>query len=276
MFGDPPHSSGSVLSSIEALTHYLASDEARSWTQISEAECNSVIGRYRDLEEQEARAEWSAELPSPPVSNEISIFVSYGSTDAEDPYLVRFVEELVSEARIQTGRICSAWLDRSRLKQGVRWLQEIMNASSRADVVLALLSPSFFASQVCLRQMTTAAAANKRILPVVWVSTHLFKPVDNPVNQLQWYRPPLGGRDLRSFARTPRYRSEYGEAVNEIAARLAEMVLSTGGKPEHEHDPLREGIRELAVRYNKTRDVMTGGAQHTMAMERIADRKSVV
>jgi hypothetical protein len=268
VFGDQPHTSGSVLSSMEALARYLAGTEATASTQISEAERGSVIDRYRTLEEQEASADWPVELAQSVAADEISIFVCCSSTDA-DSYLQGFIQDVLRETRIQTGRNPSIWTDRSSIQWGDSWPPAIENALTRADVVLALLSPSFFSSEFCLHEMTTAMGTNRRILPVIWVSTRLVGPKDNPVNQLQWYRPSTD-RDLRQLARMARYRSDYLEAVSEVAARLAELVLDPDGKSELKSDPLRERIRALAARYNETRDVMAAGDSRTIVMERIA------
>src|ERR1700694_3651831 len=86
------------------------------------------------------------------------IFVSYAYRDG-----ATFAERLhrdLSDAKFDV------WLDTARLKGGDRWTNEIEDALDKCHVVIAVLSDSYFVSEVCRAEHGWALDQGKRVIPV--------------------------------------------------------------------------------------------------------------
>jgi len=104
------------------------------------------------------------------------------------------------------------WLDRSRLAAGASWSAEIEHAIDRCEIVLAILSPGSFASDICRGELLRALRKGKRVIVLT-----LTDEVDRPVF--------LETKLYISFALSHGYAEAFAELVAEIAgAKTAKLA----------------------------------------------------
>jgi hypothetical protein len=88
-----------------------------------------------------------------------SIFVSYAHRDGCD---------LASELRTQlTAAGFDTWIDTRRLTGGSSWTREIENALDASSVVIALLTPGSYDSEMCRCEQLRALRKGKQLIPVM-------------------------------------------------------------------------------------------------------------
>lgn len=86
------------------------------------------------------------------------LFISYSRRDGE------FVRELVA---VLESRGKSVWVDQVDIPPAARWRQELTAAIEAADTFVAVISPDWVGSPHCRHELDHAAAAGKRIIPVL-------------------------------------------------------------------------------------------------------------
>src|SRR4051812_25146197 len=96
------------------------------------------------------------------------LFISYAHRDG-----AALVQRLRTDLE---SRGHDVWLDRSRLAAGASWSAEIEHAIDRCEIVLAILSPESFASDICRGELLRALRKGKRIIVLT-----LTDEVDRPV-----------------------------------------------------------------------------------------------
>jgi hypothetical protein len=88
----------------------------------------------------------------------LHIFISYARKDA-----ARLAARL--QAALQPDH--DVWLDTMRLGGGESWALEIEQAIDRCDVLLALMTPGSYASDICRAEQLRALRAGKRVIPLL-------------------------------------------------------------------------------------------------------------
>jgi len=61
----------------------------------------------------------------------------------------------------------NVWLDTQRIEGGASWTVEIEEAIERAEVVLALLTPGSYASEICRAEQLRSLRKGKCVIPLV-------------------------------------------------------------------------------------------------------------
>ncbi|HEY6342404.1 MAG TPA: toll/interleukin-1 receptor domain-containing protein [Bryobacteraceae bacterium] len=59
------------------------------------------------------------------------------------------------------------WLDTARLEAGASWTVEIEKAIDRCDVLLALMTPGSYVSDICRAEQLRALRLGKRVIPLL-------------------------------------------------------------------------------------------------------------
>src|SRR3712207_1438828 len=96
------------------------------------------------------------------------LFISYAHRDGAN-LAQRLKADIESSGR-------DVWLDRSRLAAGASWSAEIEGAIDQCEIVLALLSPGSFASDICRGELLRALRREKRVIVLT-----LAEDVDRPL-----------------------------------------------------------------------------------------------
>ena len=92
----------------------------------------------------------------------ISVFISYARKDGAD-LAQRLQRELAAHG-------FNPWLDTQRLAGGAIWTSEIEQAIDASEVVLALMSPGSYASEICRAEQLRSLRRGKRVIPLLAVT----------------------------------------------------------------------------------------------------------
>ena len=116
-----------------------------------------------------------------PAARRPDAFLSYSRRDSEAA--ARLVDLLAAAGK-------DVWVDRADIPAASRWRDELARAIEVSDAVIALVTPSWTASENCRQELEHADAAGKRIVPL------LAEPVDwvpDGLSARQWIELPAGG-----------------------------------------------------------------------------------
>src|SRR4051812_42976429 len=91
-------------------------------------------------------------------SERLRIFISYARKDAAG---------LASELQHSLEPDYDVWLDTARLTGGASWTVDIEEAIDRCDVLLALMTPGSFDSDICRAEQLRALRRGKRVIPLL-------------------------------------------------------------------------------------------------------------
>jgi WD40 repeat protein len=91
--------------------------------------------------------------------NNINVFISYAHKDGAD-VAQRLQRDLASQG-------FDAWLDQRRLHSGGVWTIEIEQAIDKSEVLLALMSPGSYISEICRAEQLRALRKGKRVIPLL-------------------------------------------------------------------------------------------------------------
>ena len=107
----------------------------------------------------------------------MKIFWSYARLDDKEP--LRKVSKLRDAFEIVLsqvlGRECEIYFDKFTLRWGVKWRDEIESLVKDADGFVAIVTPSYFNSRMCIFELQLAIEAGKRILPIYFRTCKEFK-----------------------------------------------------------------------------------------------------
>jgi len=115
----------------------------------------------------------------------LSIFISYARKDGSQLAL-RLQKDLTAAG-------FDVWLDTQRLHGGESWTVEIEEAIDRAQVVLALLTPGSYLSQICRAEQLRSLRKDKCVIPLLAAPGSDIPLYLEPKN---WRKYPEQWRDL--------------------------------------------------------------------------------
>lgn len=107
----------------------------------------------------------------------MKLFWSYARLDDQSPAkkvtnLRQAFETVLSQV---IGKDCKIYFDRLSLKWGVEWRKEIERLITKSDCFIAILTPSYFNSRMCIFELQMAYADGKKILPIYFRTCKEFK-----------------------------------------------------------------------------------------------------
>jgi hypothetical protein len=167
---------------------------------------------------------------SAPMAGEIAGFWSYvHSDDSSDGGRILSLERrLRDEYRIQTGEEITIFVDRESISWGTEWSQRINDAIVGTTFFIPIISPSYFRSQECRRELMKFAREAKRLglaqllMPVYWVTVPELdrdgkSAVDEAISLIASYQY----EDLRDARLEDESSSAFRKAVSKLASQLA-------------------------------------------------------
>jgi len=173
----------------------------------------------------------------------IKIFISYAHADGAE-LAQRLLADLTKQG-------FDTWLDVGRLAGGGIWTRDIEEALDQAQVVLALLTPGAYVSEICRAEQLRALRTGKCVIPLLAEAG-----AERPLH--------LKARHYRDFTAATRYEQEF--------QRLLEDIRSGRGvepKPEYLHTyvtapPLPVNYVERTEELKALRDALfaEGGGRH--------------
>lgn len=105
------------------------------------------------------------------------IFWSYARRDNSHPkYKITKLKEAFETVLSQvTGKDCEVYFDQISLGWGVEWKKEIDRLIEQSDALVAVVSPSYFNSRMCMYELKKAKDSGKRILPLYYRTCKTFR-----------------------------------------------------------------------------------------------------
>jgi len=129
-------------------------------------------------------------------------FISYTrEKDAYDHVVSSFRDRLLNELRLRK-RSSQVFMDKTAIAAGMSFSTEIDKALNDADVLIVLLSPAWFESEWCRRELEHFVDFKSKqgkfpaVLPLLWVNMNLAA---NPEDKLAAFLAPIQYRDWRSL-----------------------------------------------------------------------------
>src|SRR5947209_7899851 len=119
----------------------------------------------------------NAALPRQPASQR-RVFISYGRKDGTA------TAQRLSEALREAG--CEVWLE--NIRGGASWTKEIEAALNNCDVLVAVLTPGSFVSEICRAEQMWALEGGKLVIPVLAVADTKYVPIN--LKSRMWRRFP--------------------------------------------------------------------------------------
>jgi hypothetical protein len=181
---------------------------------------------------------------------DFDIFVSYrhASNEGDDPWVDAFCDQLHHLLAEFSGDI-SIWRDSAVLRAGDRWRPEIAHALERAAIFLAIISRTYFDSDVCRTELDSflgqrrsdTATGNIRIVPVFKQPPKEDQDLPRELAEIHHHEfyelKPPGSRRFREFSpASESTASQFLETMSQLAQDLGFAL-----------DELRERARRSTV-----------------------------
>jgi WD40 repeat protein len=197
VFADSPGGVNTLLSAYERIAGYLISKDIALVPPTAE---------HREI----VKAAFSGRTEEPIDWEGLKIFISY-SRDGADLAL-RPEKDLGREKDLVP------WLDTRRSKLGKHWTKAIEAALDESKVVLALLTPGSYESEICRAEQLRALRKGKRLIPIL-----AAQGADRPLHLME--------RQYRDFTDPGNYQARFQELLGDIrsghTATLLEPYRST-------------------------------------------------
>jgi len=156
-------------------------------------------------------------------------FWSYTHKDdeAEKGRIEQLAHDLVDQYQMITGETIKLFYDRESLEWGDNWRAIIDENLLTAAFFVAILTPRYFASQECRRELQTFARQAKLlgisdlVLPILYLDVPELE-ADNPQDELMTLVKQFQWEDWRDLRFSEVSSSEYRRAVAKMAKRLAD------------------------------------------------------
>jgi hypothetical protein len=163
------------------------------------------------------------------------LFLSYSTRDLE--WVRQFYDDLVADINRFAERDVYPFLDKVRLQPGYVWNEELLAAASDSAVLVPVLSPRFFQSDYCQKEVrafidafgfSSGAAHRSRIQPVKLLCAAPGDHVLAAVQAASFYKKGDDGVPFEHRPGTP----EYKEALRRLAVAIAEVLKTVPSKQQ--------------------------------------------
>jgi hypothetical protein len=160
------------------------------------------------------------------------IFVSYRHVADEDHWVTNFCKGLATRINDQLGEKPRIFQDLAQLRAGDEWRPELERALESAPIFLAIISQSYFRSQVCRQEMDVflglykqASATLPRLICPVYKQP---PPPDLPPDINEFHRPRLFYQDnppgWDEFAPERSRANDFYDALAKVAQELTHQL----------------------------------------------------
>lgn len=172
------------------------------------------------------------------------IFLSYRSL--ERPFAARLAADLKNAG-------FKLWMDRFDIRPGEHWDRAIERAIDGCAALIAVLSPAYVASEICLNELARAHRAGRAIFPVLL--QQLESDADWPILiQRRQYV------DFGEWRKLESYQAPLDDLLRELHERFADQI---GDPPDAESRYLNSLLADLE---------MTRGVLEYVPLEAVAER----
>jgi hypothetical protein len=138
----------------EAIEVKLTKRQAKNFVKrYSEGETGHLVYTGKSL------VSWEKVSPERPLRSQsnVNVFLSYAHEWADDATYI---------SQVFKSRGLNIWIDTGELRTGDKLGKRVQEAIRSADYFVALLSPEYFASSWCIRELEAAAGERTELLPI--------------------------------------------------------------------------------------------------------------
>ena len=194
-----------------------------------------------------------------PHGHAYDLFVSYSTRDLG--WVRVFHDDLVADINRFADLDVFPFLDKARLQPGYIWDEQLLAAASDSAIFVPILSPRFFQSDYCQKELKAFIEANglisgsahrSRILPVKLLCS---APGDHPLAQVQAASFCTERDDDIPFEHQPG-TVEYKEALRKLAYAIAQVLKAVPSKGQ------RRAAVYLAPDFKPSSDKLRASLQH--------------
>lgn len=172
-------------------------------------------------------------------SDEAAAFWSYTHKDnaGEDERIVRLVHDVQEQYGMLTGAELALFLDQDKIEWGDDLKQRIDEALAGTTFFVPIITPRYFASEECRRELITFAQEIKRLkveallLPVHYVDVPELTSKDEPTDTAIKLVRDCKWEDWRELSLEDRSSAVYRKGVRRLAERLVEVVRALTQEP---------------------------------------------
>ncbi|MDX1984665.1 MAG: SUMF1/EgtB/PvdO family nonheme iron enzyme [Bryobacteraceae bacterium] len=163
-------------------------------------------------------------------------FLSYAHADDLSGDVTRFVEHLEVEILQHVGRPVEIIRDKKGLRWGDPWRKWIDQSIGSVSFLIAILSPSFFGSKECKREVEKFRAREAElgrddlILPVSWIHAEELSDDGDPLAVLLKQRQIVSWEKYR---RRKEYPDEAHDEITRLAKHVKAAIRRTAPQPRH-------------------------------------------
>lgn len=178
----------------------------------------------------------------------MKIFWSYAKLDDKKPHKLTALREAFKISLDQTvGLETQVFVDVDDLKWGDDWYEKLDELVSDSNLFLPVMSPSYFNSKMCMRELSWAISREKLIIPIYYrdcpKGLHCsFKENNDENNELNNISVKISESQYKDF-RTLRNKELSSELVqnylDEVAADIAQQKHTHG---QDKTAPLRYAV----------------------------------
>ncbi|HEY7095646.1 MAG TPA: toll/interleukin-1 receptor domain-containing protein [Terriglobales bacterium] len=163
------------------------------------------------------------------------LFVSYSTRDLE--WVRVFQDDLVADVNRFADHDVYSFFDKARLQPGYLWDEKLTAAASDSAIFIPILTPRFFQSEPCQKELNAFTQANRRdsglahrsrIMPVKLLCS---APSDHPLAQVQHVSFCTERIDEIPFEYQPG-TTEYKESLRKLAYEMAHVLKAIPPKQQ--------------------------------------------
>jgi len=206
------------------------------------------------------------------------LFVSYSSRNAD--WVGRFLDDLVRDVNKFASPDIFLFFDETRLQPGFAWDGALLGSAADSALLLPVLSPRFFQSDYCQKEVNAFLNAfglqsnvsyRSRVLPVQLLCS---APKDHSLAAFQATPFCTEGPDSIPLE-FPFDSSQYGEAIRKLAVSIAQLLKSV--PPKGQNRPavyvaadFRPETEKLRASLAHTYEILPRDPQAMLTMDAIA------
>jgi hypothetical protein len=162
----------------------------------------------------------------------MNIFWSYAKLDNKEPSIKLTKLRLAFNISLDqaSGFENRIMVDESDFEWGEDWKQEILRTISKSDALIALISPSYFNSRMCIHELDVALRAEKKIFPIHYRKcpkglVSRFKEEGSDENiRLNDVSAKIGSLQYKDFDKL-RNKDLQSEDIQNFLDRMAEEII---------------------------------------------------
>ena len=180
--------------------------------------------------------------------------MGYVTSDDRYERLTEFRERLSNEVRVQIGEEFSIFQDRKDILWGQNWKKRIEESLDEVTFLIPIITPSFFNSQYCRRELERFLEREKElkrddlVLPIYYVDCPLLndeeKRTEDKLAQAIFAHQYADWRDLRF---EPFASPQVGRTLAKLAVQIRDALERVQVSPRPDADVTRRSAEDMSV-----------------------------